>query len=241
MPTTKYMTSKNGDKAFHQKGTQENPSGWFLVLESHGSQHPLVDSPGKGSHGSSPHQPGCKCRCRKLYILQDKKKSYLGASPARNPFNPLSLNVPITAEPNLVFELIATCIIGKNKKSKKNSRKCLSYCYISTCIRVFTTSAGWVIRLAIIPAPFQVINHSGASMRWDVDVSWDILDWYTKASQYVASVGRGIDLGRDLLLQDLVGRQVEGGEGNIPVGCGMLGHCDISYLFHLTRVGPSPL
>ena len=68
-----------------------------------------------------------------------------------------------------------------------------------------------------------------------------ILDWYTKASQYVASVGRGLDLGRNLLLQDLVGRQVEGGEGNIPVGCGMLGHCDISYLFHLTRVGPSPL
>ena len=57
------------------------------------------------------------------------------------------------------------------------------------------------------------------------------MDWYTKASQYVASVGRGIDLGRNLLLQDLVGRQVEGGEGNIPVGCGMLGHCDISYFF----------
>ena len=58
------------------------------------------------------------------------------------------------------------------------------------------------------------------------------MDWYTKASQYVTSVGRGIDLGRNLLLQDLVGRQVEGGEGNISVGCGMLGHyCDISYLF----------
>ena len=115
------MTSKNGDKAFHQKGTQENHSGCLLVLESHGSEHPLVDSPGKGSHGSSPHQPGYKYRCRKLYILQDKKKwkSYLGASPARNPFNPLSLNVPITAEPNLVFELIATCIIGKNKKVNK--------------------------------------------------------------------------------------------------------------------------
>ena len=41
---------------------------------------------------------------------------------------------------------------------------------------------------------------------------------YTKASQYVASVGRGIDLERNLLLQDLVGRQVEGGEGNVPVG-----------------------
>ena len=52
---------------------------------------------------------------------------------------------------------------------------------------------------------------------------------YTKASQYVASVGRGIDLGRNLLLQDLVGRQVEGGEGNVPVGWGMLGHCDISF------------
>ena len=120
LPTTKYMTSKNGDRAFHQKGTQENHSGWLLVLESHGSEHPLVDSPGKGSHGSSPHQPGYKYRCRKLYILQDKKKwkSYLGASPARNPFNPLSLNVPITAEPNLVFEW-ATCIIGKNKKVKQ--------------------------------------------------------------------------------------------------------------------------
>ena len=33
-----------------------------LVFESHRSEHPLVDSPGKGSHGSSPHQPGHKSR-----------------------------------------------------------------------------------------------------------------------------------------------------------------------------------
>ena len=49
--------------------------------------------------------------------------------------------------------------LAKIKRVKKNSRKYLSCCYISTCIRVFTTSAGWVIRLARIPAPvgFQVL------------------------------------------------------------------------------------
>ena len=49
----------------------------------------------------------------------------------------------------------------------------------------------------------------------------------------MASVGRGIDLGRNLLLQDLVGRQVEGGEGNIPVGWG-----NVRTLWHLLSFSP---
>ena len=39
---------------------------------------------------------------------------------------------------------------------------------------------------------------------------------HTKASQDVASVRRGINLGGNLLLQHLVGSQVEGGEGDVP-------------------------
>ena len=61
-----------------------------------------------------------------------------------NPFKPHSLNVPTRAAASLVFES-ATCIIGIN---------IVNYVlYALTCIRVLTTSAGWVTRLAMIPAP----------------------------------------------------------------------------------------
>ena len=107
-----------------------------------------------------------------------------------NPLKPHSLNVPTSAAASLVFES-ATCImidllnwVGVKILNKSTSQVVAMYMYIlyrlyyrPTCIRVLTTSAGWVTRLAMIPAPVS----SGFTTALHCFIV-DIREIHTKAS-----------------------------------------------------------
>ena len=96
---------------------------------------------------------------------------------------------------------------------------------ILTCMCVFTTSAGCVTKLAKNPAPVKSFVFSKSSWHenyWHTKTSGscfneDNCKLLTKACHNVASVGRGVHPAWNLLLQHLIGSQVERRERHIPV------------------------
>ena len=96
---------------------------------------------------------------------------------------------------------------------------------ILTCMCVFTTSAGCVTKLAKNPAPVKSFVFSKSSWHesyWHTKTSGscfneDNCKLLTKACHDVASVGRGFHPAWNLLLQHLIGSQIERGKRHIPV------------------------